>query len=248
MEPVPQTSDCSATTKRFLTFAWTKHGTVAVILVLLVAGVVFLPVVPTHGERFPPRARTEIAALHAAINEYHRVYGRYPVPRSEKNGDQARRGQTSPISSEFLEQNADTLAILLAVETFQDGTPVANNSNNLWNPRKIRFIELKMARDNKSNGVGLDGSFRDPWGNPYVITLDADFDGYCLDPLYSQSTVTKIRPEVHRPIQLNPRTNKVGLVELPHAIMIWSLGPDGKADPTLPANQGANRDNILSWQ
>ncbi len=30
--------------------------------------------------------------------------------------------------------------------------------------------------------------------------------------------------------------------------MVWSAGPDGKIDPGSPANQGANKDNILSWK
>jgi hypothetical protein len=30
--------------------------------------------------------------------------------------------------------------------------------------------------------------------------------------------------------------------------MVWSAGPDGKMDSTVPANQGLNKDNILSWQ
>ena len=30
--------------------------------------------------------------------------------------------------------------------------------------------------------------------------------------------------------------------------MVWSAGPDGKIDPTAPANSGVNKDNILSWQ
>jgi len=30
--------------------------------------------------------------------------------------------------------------------------------------------------------------------------------------------------------------------------MVWSLGPDGKADPNVKATQGVNKDNVLSWQ
>jgi hypothetical protein len=30
--------------------------------------------------------------------------------------------------------------------------------------------------------------------------------------------------------------------------MVWSAGPDRLIDPTMPANQGYNKDNILSWQ
>ena len=31
-------------------------------------------------------------------------------------------------------------------------------------------------------------------------------------------------------------------------VTIWSFGPDGKADPSIKADQGVNKDNILSWQ
>jgi hypothetical protein len=30
--------------------------------------------------------------------------------------------------------------------------------------------------------------------------------------------------------------------------MVWSAGPDGKIDSGAPADKGANKDNILSWQ
>jgi len=30
-------------------------------------------------------------------------------------------------------------------------------------------------------------------------------------------------------------------------VMVWSAGPDKAIAPGLPANQGANKDNILSW-
>jgi hypothetical protein len=31
-------------------------------------------------------------------------------------------------------------------------------------------------------------------------------------------------------------------------VMVWSAGPDGRIDPNSLANQGANKDNILSWK
>tara|TARA_B100001971_G_scaffold194479_1_gene200519 strand:- start:991 stop:1119 length:129 start_codon:yes stop_codon:yes gene_type:complete len=30
-------------------------------------------------------------------------------------------------------------------------------------------------------------------------------------------------------------------------VMVWSKGPDGKADPTVSAKKGANRDNVIGW-
>jgi hypothetical protein len=31
-------------------------------------------------------------------------------------------------------------------------------------------------------------------------------------------------------------------------VMVWSAGPDKTYDPTVKANTGANKDNVLSWQ
>ncbi len=111
---------------------------------------------------------------------------------------------------------------------------------------KIPFFYAKMASNNQSPGIGKDGNYRDPWGNPYVVTLDLDYDGYCVDPVYSQPAVGPSMVQHLRRIEV--RTNKFGMIELPYPVLIWSLGPDGKADPTIPADQGVNRDNILSWQ
>lgn len=30
--------------------------------------------------------------------------------------------------------------------------------------------------------------------------------------------------------------------------MVWSFGPDDKADPSKKANEGVNKDNVLSWK
>jgi len=30
--------------------------------------------------------------------------------------------------------------------------------------------------------------------------------------------------------------------------MFWSFGPDGKISTTDKANEGVNRDNVLSWK
>ena len=37
-------------------------------------------------------------------------------------------------------------------------------------------------------------------------------------------------------------------LEVPGQVMIWSFGPDGKACATDPVKNGANKDNILSWE
>jgi hypothetical protein len=47
-------------------------------------------------------------------------------------------------------------------------------SSNAQNPRGIVFFEPKMAKQGKG---GLDGTvYKDPWGNPYTVTLDYNYD------------------------------------------------------------------------
>jgi hypothetical protein len=89
--------------------------------------------------------------------------------------------------------------------------------------------------------------FRDPWGNPYVITFDLNFDENCHDALYANSSVS----------QENEATGFNGLFNSINAtgtsndfqyrggVMIWSLGPDKKADPKQKANVAPNKDNIF---
>jgi prepilin-type N-terminal cleavage/methylation domain-containing protein len=85
----------------------------------------------------------------------------------------------------------DVYQIATAVKAFQmeygrlPGTATADGpapadlittltSSNSQNPRGIVFFEPKMAKGGKG---GLDGTvYKDPWGNPYTITLDYNYD------------------------------------------------------------------------
>ena len=51
-----------------------------------------------------------------------------------------------------------------------------------------------MTNDTNSPGVGPDGVYRDPWGNPYVITIDLNYDEKARDGFY--------RPQPFRRIQV----------------------------------------------
>ena len=43
-------------------------------------------------------------------------------------------------------------------------------------------------------------------------------------------------------------TNRNGRYEYRGKVMVWSRGPDGKVSSSQPANSGANKDNVVSWQ
>jgi hypothetical protein len=136
--------------------------------------------------------------------------------------------------------NAEVIVILQDIARTGDV-----NESHRRNPRQIRMLDAKVALDNRSQGVGPDYEYRDPWGNPYVITLDLNDDGKCQDLMYGEQTVAQGAGGVGL-FGLTKGAN--GRWELNNSVMIWSCGPDRARDPLGPANAGKNKDNILSWQ
>jgi hypothetical protein len=109
-------------------------------------------------------------------------------------------------------------------------------------PRAI--LDPPKAADNRSPGLGPDGVYRDPWGSPYILTLDVDGDYVAMGhyagappppPLHSSSTTGDIDQQ-----------SDYFCAQL--RVIVWSLGPDRKADPSLKWNEGVNADNIYSWR
>ena len=58
------------------------------------------------------------------------------------------------------------------------------NSNYQKNPQQTIFLNAKMSGYDPINGPAIrpaswtDLVYRDPWGNPYVITMDLNYDEY----------------------------------------------------------------------
>ena len=53
------------------------------------------------------------------------------------------------------------------------------NAAHSRNPQRHIFFNAKTSLTGTGPGMGSDGAFRDPWGNPYRITLDLNYDGKC---------------------------------------------------------------------
>ena len=166
----------------------------------------------------------------------------------------SRPGGYQPIlspSSGYQTNNAEVMAVLLDVETWQNGMPTINRGH-VKNPSKTRYLSATMSGDFKSPGVGTDGTYRDPWGNPYIITIDLNYDDHARDAFYRSSLVSAGTGAVTPPPGLNGLIPKVvgstTLYEANAPVMVWSAGPDKLIDPNAKATVGANKDNIVSWK
>ncbi len=131
--------------------------------------------------------------------------------------------------------------------------PTVNN-NYVKNPQKTIFLNAKMSGwdppqgGTPQPGVGNDLVYRDPWGNPYIITMDLNYDDACNDAFYCLDKVTgpngmNTNPGLNGLV--NPDTSKVNNFQYHGKVMVWSAGPpvNGKIsiDPNLPANSGRTK-------
>jgi prepilin-type N-terminal cleavage/methylation domain-containing protein len=194
-------------------------------------------------------AKTEMANLASAIKQYEADYNRYPATKDAEtaaagaNGDFTYGNLAAPAigTPPTIKDNRELMYILLN-ETKRPGAP-ANVLNR--NPKGTIYLNPRMVSGTLRGVSNDDLVYRDPWQNPYIVTMDLNDDGKCLDAFYNNAVVSR-----------NPLTGKgfhglsenSGKFEFNGPVMIWSLGPDSDANAGIPANQGVNKDNIIGWQ
>ena len=190
-------------------------------------------------------AKREINALKNAILEYHSDTGRYPVSDAA-----VKMAGSNDFTYDGTVNNSEVMAVLMDRERYMDGTPTIN-AGHLKNARQKFYLSaIAMADAVNMPGLGPDLVFRDPWGNPYVMSFDLNYDGNCRDAVYENSKVSRENGATGFNGLLNPLNSTGASDDFQYrgGVMIWSMGPDGKADTNSAANVAPNRDNILSWR
>jgi prepilin-type N-terminal cleavage/methylation domain-containing protein len=208
-------------------------------------------------------AKMDTVTLAAAIQSYETEYQRMPVtkeierctedgPNNPTQCQDFTYGNTRPDGSTihpttlvtyasegnpgfYKASNAELIAILRGEKLAM--TPALKALALPRNPKNTVYFEPRMAPTVTTPGLGPDGVLRDPWGNPYIVSVDMNHDGKTIDGYYGY-----IRK--NGPAGLDPEINV--------PVMVWSFGPDGQIDdrdsPTVTETSGFNKDNVLSWQ
>jgi len=153
-------------------------------------------------------AQATCVALEAAVNNFYTEYGTMPVQSSTGSSD------PDPIKTD----NDDLLKVLLGLETI--ATPL--------NPRRIKFLSVKNGKNrrdglvysNTGTNPSVEGLF-DPWGGPYFVQLDGDYD-------------EKVEPKTNasQKVVLNGRR-----------VAAWSNGADAAPSGT----GGKATDDVKTW-
>lgn len=123
---------------------------VVITIIGILMGLLLPAVVPIINSGKKTQAKNDAVQIANAVAAYELEYGKLPIFPAGSSGDAE------------LDVGGDLLKVLTA-------------SDPVNNPRKVLFLETQDARHGRS-GVTPDGTFVDPWGGVYRISLDGDYD------------------------------------------------------------------------
>ncbi len=247
---------------------------VVIAIIAILAGLLMPAIANAQKKAKITSCRSEIQSIMAAINQYYADYSRYPTSKDNAKAaaDKGRdftygtrypsnnevKGPDNEVLTEIKNgdsmpdfSNAEVMAILLDRETYNQKPYESltsldtENKGHARNPRKNIFLTAKEVAALGKPGIGPDLVYRDPWGNPYIISMDLNQDAKTVDAFYKIDGISK-----------NPTNSVAGLngmvkVGTDYAVnaplTVWSMGPDKNCDLNKRADEDVNADNILSW-
>lgn len=129
------------------------------------------------------KTQAAVRSIDTALKGYNLEYSKYPEVVA--GGDKVYQDANA---------NAEIISVLRAINS---GTLNANHKSN---PRKISFLDVD---EDSLQPAGSSFAYVDPWDAPYIIVIDANFDGEVTVPNY--------------PSKIN------------RGCAVYSKGPDGNA-------------------
>src|SRR5437667_6252344 len=163
---------------------------VVIAIIAILIGLLFPAFSAVQNQAKKTQAKNDLTQIVNAVNAYYTEYGKYPLVAADT------------IYGAGGTLNADLFYTLRAVDS-------GANAGDVANPRKIVFISPPDAKDQTNSRSGIktsDGQWYDPWGTPYIIKIDGNYDNQLVNP-YS--------------------LNAGASPNLTIGVIAWSFGKDG---------------------
>jgi prepilin-type N-terminal cleavage/methylation domain-containing protein len=166
------------------------------------------------------QAKNDVTQIVTAVNAFYTEYGKYPLVTADTI-----YGTVGTSSADLF---YSLRAVALGANAPVNGVPAVNS-------RAIVFISPPDVKTpaNPRSGIGTTtgaGQYYDPWGTPYLVEIDGNYDNQIANPYTANAGATP---------------------NLQIGVIAWSLGKD-KAGATAAASgdkkTGTYDDDVISWQ
>ena len=176
---------------------------VVISIIIVLMGLAFPAFRGAQDQTKKVQAKNDLTQIVTAVNAFYTEYGQYPVSGGAASDTTfGRSGSSNNMLFDELRGAGGTV-----------------------NTRQIVFITLPDVKDtaNPRSGIGTDRQYYDPWGTPYNIIIDSNYDNQITNP-YGGSA-------------------NAGSAALRQGVIAWSLGKNKAQDPDVKKG-----DDVLSWQ
>ena len=194
------------------------------------------------------QAKNDLTQIVTAVNAYYTEYGKYPIVSS--GADVTFTGTTAGTSS-----GSSNAALFDVLRNNTSGINAATVTS--LNPRQIVFIQPSVVRNtsqpmlgvvpNGSTGAGI---WYDPWGSPYNVAIDGNYNNVVRAPSYADLATT-----------YTSSTDGSGDVGVTAGVIAWAFGKNGilgggastNSTPPNASESGSNgvfsrSGDVISWQ
>ncbi len=224
---------------------------VVIAIIGILASLILASVVKVKTNALRAQARIEMESIASAVSRYESKYGRLPVlPGVPTGAEDVTFGwaEAGPAPTTVIPTNAAIIAILMDEVSYRNGQATPNQGH-LLNSQQIVFLNAKRTSELDAPGVGPDGEYRDPWGQPYIISLDYSLNDRCRDAVYSRAEVSQKTGQTGLNGLFNPiPAGTSDDYEYSGRVLVWSKGQDKRAFKNKKANLEENKNNLLNWQ
>ena len=182
---------------------------VVILIISVLMGLAFPAFQGVQNTAKKTQAKNDLVQIVTAVTAFYTEYGKYPLPAGA--------------SGEEYVYGSDGTSSKALFDALRGLDPIMN-------PRQIEFIKPPDAKDpaNPRGGMGRasDGQFYDPWGKPYAVSIDANYNNEVTNRYSANAGAT-------------PR--------LRAGVIAWSLGKSGDGG-SGDKNSTASKDDVISWQ
>jgi prepilin-type N-terminal cleavage/methylation domain-containing protein len=208
---------------------------VVIAIIIILAGLLIPAFNAVQSQAKRTQAKNDLTQIVTAVNAFYTDYGRYPIDPAWGctttedvcfSWDVPGAPQCGPYNDKLLNE----LRACTATDT-------SCSSAATQNTRQIVYISPPAVKDpnNPKSGISTvagnapQGTYYDPWGSPYIVEIDANYNNSVPNP-YIALGGTGAGP------------NPVG-----QGVIAWSNGADTLVGGN-PENTYTNSDDVISWQ